>query len=111
MMQRTAPIRYSDYREHEMNIYLRIYDYGQRYEMDIVGQGEVHERSPISVTEKYLRQINTRLKEPIVLLTYHAEIGSDLAREAWETEHAPIASAGQSIFTDIFRKPAPQTTT
>ncbi len=93
-----------------MNIYLRIYDYGQRYEMDIVGQGEVHERIPISVTEKYLRQINTRLKEPTALLMYHAAIGGDLAREEWETDLVGMARAGQSVFTDIFGESGAQET-
>ncbi len=103
IMQHAARVRFADYLEHEMEINLRIYSSGKRWDMDIKARGEARKRIPIAITSDYLKQLNTRLKSPMGKVMHHAAIGGALAEEELnKADLAALAKAGHSVFMEIF---------
>jgi hypothetical protein len=102
-MERTARVRFTDYRQHEMEVNLRIYTRGQRWDMDIKARGEARKRIPVEITTDYLKQLNGRLRNAMGKVMHHAALGGDVAAEELnKADLSELAQAGHSVFMEIF---------
>src|SRR3982751_6545988 len=104
IMQRTAQVRFTDYREHRIDINLRIYSHGKRWDMDINALGQDRKRIPISITSKYLRELNGMLREEIGKVMHHAALGKTVAKKELKTDLIELAKLGNFVFMEIFDK-------
>lgn len=100
--QRTARVRFTDFRDHQIDINLRIYTRGQKWDMDISARGQSRTRIPVNIKNKYLLELNQRLRNAAGKAMHHAQIGGRVAQEEYEADLKALAQEGNLAFNEIF---------
>jgi hypothetical protein len=101
-MQRAAGVRFTDYQQHRVDINLRIYSRGKRWDMDIKALGRNSQRLPIALTPKALGERCDALQAEMHKVVCHTALGGKDAARSLKADRAELAKAGNALFRDIF---------
>ena len=102
-MQQTVRIRFSDYREHQLNIGLGIYSRDTRWEMSIDAYEQVSKPILIDINAKRLDEINKTLRALASKAMHHARSDSS-AKDELQRDLKALADEGNFVFMEIFKE-------
>jgi hypothetical protein len=98
---RIPPIEFQNY---PIDVRLRIYPTGQRYDLEIQAEGQLLRR-PIDMTPSDLLALNKRLQQEIEATVYENTEGLSPTSNDLEAQILPLAETGGYAFRRIFSHP------
>lgn len=101
-LEQVNPLRFTDYRDDPVDVSLRFYTVGQRFDVDIEGEGNFFERKKLDVTIKGLRQINSDLWQKALSFVRNATRRKEYEEKDWRNIVIDLVKAGNKAFVLAF---------
>ncbi|HEX8651804.1 MAG TPA: CHAT domain-containing protein [Pyrinomonadaceae bacterium] len=100
--EQVNPLKYSNYRDDPVDLTLRFFTVGQRFDLDMEGEGTDYDRERLDISIPALADISRDLREQALFFIRNSVNRKKYSAEDWRNLLISLAKAGHKTFTLAF---------